>query len=216
LDGFDHAERGKADRRRWAGQEEAVMTKVLVAYGSRHGGTKGIAEKIGEVLRTEGLEVVVAAADQVVDVAAADAFVVGSGVYMGTWLKEPLEFIARNEATLVAHPLWLFSSGPLPGSSASKSSGDPIEDALGPEDGPGSGGRKKVAELSAATHPRDHRVFRGAFDPKDPPRAMSERLVRMMPASKGLLPAGDFRDWDAIETWAREIAAALRPEVVLA
>ena len=186
------------------------MTKVLVVYGSRHGGTRGIAERIGEVLRTEGLEADVAAADQVRDVRAADAFVVGSGVYMGSWLKEAVDFITKNEATLASRPLWLFSSGPLPGSSASKSADDPLADALGPEEGPGSGGRKKIAELSAATHPRDHRVFLGAFDPKDPPRAMSERLVRMMPASKDLLPAGDFRDWEAIEAWARGIAATLR------
>jgi menaquinone-dependent protoporphyrinogen oxidase len=186
------------------------MTKVLVVYGSRHGGTRGIAERIGEVLRTEGLEADVAAADQVRDVRAADAFVVGSGVYMGSWLKEAVDFIAKNEATLASRPLWLFSSGPLPGSSASKSADDPLADALGPEEGPGSGGRKKIAELSAATHPRDHHVFLGAFDPKEAPRAMSERLVRMMPASKDLLPAGDFRDWEAIEAWSREIAATLR------
>jgi menaquinone-dependent protoporphyrinogen oxidase len=192
------------------------MTKVLVVYASRHGGTRGIAKRIGDVLRTEGLDADVAAADQVGDARAADAFVVGSGVYMRSWLKEAIDFIRRNEATLASRPLWLFSSGPLLGSSASKSVDDPLADALGPEDGPGSSGRKKVAELSAATHARDHRVFLGAFDPNDPPRAMSERLVRMMPASKGLLPAGDFRDWDAIEAWAREIAATMRPTVATA
>ena len=36
---------------------------VLVVYGSRHGGTKGIAERIGEVLRTKDLTRVVTAAD---------------------------------------------------------------------------------------------------------------------------------------------------------
>jgi menaquinone-dependent protoporphyrinogen oxidase len=192
------------------------MTKVLVVHASRHGGTRGIAERIGEVLRTEGLEADVAAADQVRDVRTADAFVVGSGVYMGSWLKEAVDFIAKNEATLASRPLWLFSSGPLPGSSASKSADDPLADALGPEKGPGSGGRKKIAELSAATHPRDHHVFLGAFDPNEAPRAMSERLVRMMPASKDLLPAGDFRDWEAIEAWSREIAATLWSSVATA
>jgi len=186
------------------------MTKVLVVYGSRHGATRGIAERIGDVLRTEGLDADVAAADQVRDVRTADAFVVGSGVYMGSWLKEAIDFITKNQASLASRPLWLFSSGPLPGSSASKSADDPLADALGPEEGPGSGGRKKIAELSAVTHPRDHRVFLGAFDPNDAPRAMSERLVRMMPASKDLLPPGDFRDWEAIEAWAREIATTLR------
>jgi menaquinone-dependent protoporphyrinogen oxidase len=190
------------------------MARVLVVYGSRHGGTRGIAERIGEVLETQGLAAEVTAADKAGNVGAADAFVVGSGVYMGSWLKEAIDFIARNEATLASRPLWLFSSGPLPGSSADTHADDPRTSALGPVDGPGSGGRKKIAELSASTHPRDHRVFAGAFDPDDPPRAMSERLVRMMPASKGLLPAGDFRDWDAIEAWAREIASALASPAV--
>ncbi len=185
------------------------MTTVLVVYGSRHGGTRGIAERIGEVLRTEGLDAILADAADVRDVGDADAVVVGSGVYMGSWLKEPVAFLERNQAALAARPIWLFSSGPLRGSSASKDGDDPLAEALGPADGPGSGGQKKIAELSAAIHPRDHRVFYGAFDPDDPPRAMSERLVRMMPASKGLLPPGDFREWDLIEAWAREIAATM-------
>lgn len=187
------------------------MTKVLVVYGSRHGGTQGIAERVALVLRDQGIEAEVASAGNIRDVPDADAVVVGSGVYMGSWLKEPLEFIERNQATLASHPLWLFSSGPLRGSTAEKPGEDALENALGPMDGPGSGGRKRIAEITAATNPRDHRVFFGAYDPNDPPKAMSERLVRMMPASKGLLPPGDFRDWDTIDAWAREIAEALVP-----
>jgi menaquinone-dependent protoporphyrinogen oxidase len=85
--------------------------------------------------------------------------------------------------------------------------------ALGPEEGPGSGGRKKIAALSAAIHPRDHRVFYGAYNPEEPPKSMPERLVRLMPASKDILPAGDFREWDAIDAWAGEIAAVLVAKV---
>lgn len=192
------------------------MTRVQVVYGSRHGGTRGIAARIGEVLRAEHIDVEVADANDLSgDPPVADAYIVGSGVYMGSWLREAVGFLERNETMLASRPLWLFSSGPLPGSTA-KMSGDPITDALGPKDGPGSGGRRKIDELSAITHPIDHRVFTGAFDPDDPPRAIAERFVRMMPMSKGLLPPGDFRDWQAIEAWAREIAARLVPEAVLA
>ena len=122
----------------------------------------------------------------------------------------------ENQEMLTAHPTWLFSSGPLLGSSKEQPDTDPIRNALGPADGPGSGGRKKVEALSAAIQPRDHHVFLGAFDPKDPPRAMSERLVRLMPAARNILPPGDFRDWDAIEAWARQIAAALPSPVPVA
>lgn len=189
------------------------MTRVLVVYGSRHGGTKGIAERIGEELRTKGVDAAVTAADLVEDddVNAADAFVVGSGVYMGSWLREPLDVIKHYEETLAVRPLWLFSSGPLPGSSKDTHAADPIENALGPVEGPGSGGRKKIEELVSITRPREHRVFLGAFDPHDPPKAFSERVVRMMPAAKKVLPEGDFREWDEIEAWADQIATELAP-----
>ena len=191
------------------------MTKVLVVHGSRHVGTRGIAERIGAVLRAEGAEAVIAAAHDVTpeDVRSADAFVVGSGVYMGSWLREPLDLVRRHQDVLATRPTWLFSSGPLPGSSKAQPDADPLTNALGPAEGPGSGGRKKVEELSARIGPRGHRVFQGAFDPSDPPKALSERVVRMMPAARSILPPGDFRDWDAIEAWAREIAATLESPV---
>jgi len=185
------------------------MTTVLIVYGSRHGGTRGIAQRIGEVLQAESLEAHVVAADGTGDVSTADAFIVGSGVYMGSWLKEPLEFMRRNQQFLAARPTWLFSSAPLRGSSKESAESDPVTNALGPETGPGSGGRKKVEELTAAIQPREHRVFFGAFDPSDPPRTLAERVVRMVPASKDILPPGDFREWDEIEAWAREIAGVL-------
>jgi menaquinone-dependent protoporphyrinogen oxidase len=191
------------------------MTRVLVAYGSRHGGTRGIAERICEVLRSEGLDATVMTATAATDsdVRAADAFVIGSGVYMGSWLDEPLDFVRRNQATLASRPLWLFSSGPLPGSTKNKEVDDPIENALGPMDGPGSGGRRKVEAISAATGPRDHRVFMGRYNPDDAAMNLPERFMktfmRVIPAIRDVLPAGDFRDWAAIEAWARSIATDL-------
>jgi len=193
------------------------MTQVLVVYASRHGATRGIAQRIGDVLRSEGLDVDITRADEAVGVGAADAVVVGSAVYMGSWMKEAIEFVKRNEVTLAERPLWFFSSGPLPRSSMGKGQGvDPLTDSLGPEDGPGSGGRKKVTEISATTSPKDHRVFLGAFDPDDPAKVTSERLVRMLPAVKKALPAGDFRDWDAIDAWAHQIAATFATPVASA
>jgi menaquinone-dependent protoporphyrinogen oxidase len=185
------------------------MTRVQVVYASRHGGTAGIAERIAAVLRSEGADVVVADAADRPDPDGFDAYVIGSGVYIGSWLKEGTEFLERSQSMLAARPVWLFSSGPLPHPSKTPEATDPLERALGPEEGPGSGGRKKIAAFSAAIHPRDHRVFLGAFDPKDPPKSMPERLVRLMPAARQILPAGDFREWDTIEAWAREIAAEL-------
>ena len=79
----------------------------------------------------------------------------------------------------------------------------------------GSGGRRRIEALAAVIHPRDHRVFQGVFDPADPPKTLPERVVRMMPVAKGILPAGDFREWPVIEEWAREIANELRTPVAV-
>jgi menaquinone-dependent protoporphyrinogen oxidase len=185
------------------------MTRVQVVCASRHGGTAGIARRIGDVISASGSEAVVVDAADRPDPAGFDAYVVGAGVYMGSWLKAGTDWLEAHRSELAARPVWLFSSGPLPGSTKETADGDPLTNALGPSEGPGSGGRKKIDALAAAIHPRDHRVFQGAFDPKDPPKSMSERLVRMMPAAKKILPTGDFREWDAIEAWARQVAAEL-------
>lgn len=188
------------------------MTRVLIVHASRHGGTAGIAEFIGATLQKQGIDVVVAPAVDKPDPTGLDACVIGSGVYMGSWLKEGTDYLEHFGHLLATKPIWLFSSGPLPGSSKeSKTSTDPIENALGPAEGPGSGGRKKIEAAVAIIHPRDHRVFAGAYDPKEPPRSISERFVRMMPAAKDVLPSGDFREWNVIEGWAEGIAKALQP-----
>jgi menaquinone-dependent protoporphyrinogen oxidase len=189
------------------------MNRIQIVYASRHGGTAGIAMRIADVLRSEGADVDVGDAADRPDAAGFGASVIGSGVYMGSWLKEGIEFLERNQATLATRPVWLFSSGPLSETWDATKEQDPLTLALGPEEGPGSGGHKRIAALSAAIRPRDHRVFLGAYDPNDPPKSMPERVVRLIPAARRALPAGDFREWDVIEAWAREIASDLTAPV---
>jgi len=190
---------------------------VLVAAASKHGATEEIATRIGADLVERGVPVEVKKLGEVDDIGRYDAFVVGSGVYMGSWLDEALDFVRRYESVLASRPLWLFSSGPLPGSSKDKAVADPIENSLGPLSGPGSGGRRRVEALSAATGPRDHHVFMGAYDPdaeaKNLPERFMKSFMRVIPAVRDVLPAGDFRDWDAIERWALRIADELASTV---
>ncbi len=173
---------------------------VLVAYASRHGATQGIAERIAEVLSAAGLEAEARPVTSVKSVAEYDAFVVGGAAYMFHWLKEATTFVKRHRAVLAERPVWLFSSGPL-GTDLVDEEGRDIFEATRP---------KEFAELQAMLRPRGDRVFFGAWDPAAPAVGLAERFIRLMPASKMTMPAGDFRDWPAIEAWAAEIAAALR------
>ena len=165
------------------------MQRVLIVHASRHGGTAGIADRIGTVMRSAGVDATVATAAAMPDPQGFDGCLVGAGVYMGSWVKEGSEFLDRYAATLAGMPVWLFSSGPLPGSSKEVAGVDPLENALGPAQGPGSGGRRRIEGLAEVIHPREHRVFQGVFDPADSPKTLPERVVRMMPVREGH-PAG--------------------------
>lgn len=170
--------------------------RVLVVYASRHGGNRGIAERIATILGGEGLDSHAASVRDKPDPTTADALVIGSGVYFGNWLNEGRRYVRKNTKALLERPVWLFSSGPV---------GPPDEETkrdavLG----------RAVAELEVLTNPRDHRVFAGAFDPRDSPKTVGERLMRLLPASRDLLPPGDFREWSAIDAWARAIAREVK------
>jgi menaquinone-dependent protoporphyrinogen oxidase len=173
---------------------------VLVAYASRHGATQGIAERIAETLRGAGLDADARPVGAVKDPAAYDAVVVGAAAYMFHWLKEATAFVRRNRAILAARPVWLFSSGPLGTDLVDKEGRDVFETTR----------PKEFAELQALIHPRGERIFFGAWAPDAPAIGIAERLMRLMPAANGAMPAGDFRDWPAIEAWAAEIAGELR------
>jgi menaquinone-dependent protoporphyrinogen oxidase len=159
---------------------------VLVAYASKHGSTQGIAERIAEKLRQLGKQAEARAVEEVSDPGSYEAFVIGSAVYYGSWLKEATEWVHRHQAVLAGHPIWLFSVGPL-GSEVKNTELQP----------------KEMAQFQQALHPRDQRIFFGALDHKGLsfPERMVVKAVRA--------PEGDFRDWQAIEAWTANIAHGL-------
>ena len=173
---------------------------VLVAYASRHGATAGIAERIADGLQAAGHTVDVRPIDDVRDVTGYDAFVIGGAAYMFHWLKDATAFAKRHRAVLSKHPVWLFSSGPL-GTDLVDEEGRDVLETTRP---------KEFEELQSLLHPRGEKVFFGAWDPDAPAIGMGERLMRLMPKAKAAMPVGDFRDWEAIDAWAREIAAEIQ------
>ena len=160
---------------------------VLVAYASKHGSTQGIAERIAEQLRQLGKEAEARPVEEVTDPGSYEAFVIGSAVYYGSWLKEATEWVHHHQAVLAGHPVWLFSVGPL---------GTEVQDA---EQQP-----KEMTEFQQAIRPREQRIFFGALDHSH--LSFAERV--MVKAVRA--PEGDFRDWQVIEAWAASIARDLR------
>jgi menaquinone-dependent protoporphyrinogen oxidase len=155
---------------------------ILVAYASKHGSTQGIAEQ----LRQLGKEAEARPVEKVSDPGTYEAFVIGSAIYYGSWMKETTEWVHHNQAVLAGHPVWLFSVGPL---------GTEVKNA---EQQP-----KEMTDFQQAIRPRDQRVFFGALDHSH--LSFAERV--MVKAVRA--PEGDFRDWQVIEAWAASIARDL-------
>jgi len=159
---------------------------VLVAYASRRGATRGIAERIAGRMRAGGLDVHLDPLLGREQVGRFQAVVLGSPIYSHEWEPEAVDFCRRNAAALADHPVWTFSVGwPAHGSTA------PPPDA------------RNLAEVHRLVAVRDHRFFLGALDPAELP-ALQRLVFRMRGRT-----SGDLRDWAAIDSWTDEIGRQL-------
>ena len=164
---------------------------VQVICGSRLGATREIADRITHRLARAGLDARSLAPEDVPDEPGADAYVLGSGVYGGHWQKALAAFVRDHATTLRQRPVWLFSSGPVGDMAVRATPTDP----------------KEAGELRRLLGARDHRVFAGALNRDRVEDSDLSRLERLI--THQFIPEGDWRDWDAIDRWADEIASAL-------
>lgn len=160
------------------------MTRVLVAWGSKLGGTEGIARTIAEALRREGMDADAQPASKVRDVKGYDAAIVGGGLYANRWHRDAYRLVSRNVAALRRMPVWLFSSGPL------DNSADIKEIPPAPQ----------VSVLMERLGAQGHVTFGGRLSPDAkgfPAEAMAKKH------------SGDWRNEDRIKAWADDVAGAI-------
>jgi menaquinone-dependent protoporphyrinogen oxidase len=165
--------------------EDRIMN-VLVAYASKHGSTREIAEVIVRNLREGGIMADLLPARDVSSIGEYDSVIIGSAIYVGQWQKDALDLIERAEPVLKTKRVWLFSSGPI---------GDdpyPVEEP------------PITCQLLERTGAIEHQSFTGKLDRTS--LGFGERMI----ATVVRAPEGDFRDWDAIRAWASYIARHLR------
>jgi menaquinone-dependent protoporphyrinogen oxidase len=158
--------------------------RVLVTWGSKRGGTEGIARIVGDTLRAQGMDVDLIAARDAIRVCGFDAVIVGGALYAGRWHRAARRFVARRQRDLRAVPVWFFSSGPLDDSSD--------RHAIPPT--------PQVQMLMERVGAIGHVTFGG--------RLSSD--ARGFPASAmAKKHAGDWRNEVRIRSWATEVARNL-------
>lgn len=160
------------------------MAEILVAYATKMAGTKEIAEAIAARIRAASHEVTVLDAADVRTVTPYKAVVLGSALYAGRWRPEAVKLLKRNVDLLAHKPVWLFHSGPL-----------------GPEQIP-QRAPGKVRELATRIGAEEPTTFGGRLTPETAKGFIARKMANSA-------TAGDYRDWDAIELWAYNIAQQL-------
>ncbi len=158
--------------------------RVLVVYGSRMGGTQGLAEWVGRELEANGLEAKVVPASAVKTLHGFDAVILGGALYSLRWHKDARSFVRRHRKALATVPVWFFSSGPLD-DSATMQEIPPVRFV------------KKAMERIGA---RGHATFGGRM-PADAKGFPAGSMARDN--------AGDWRDEDHVRDWTKRVAEEL-------
>jgi menaquinone-dependent protoporphyrinogen oxidase len=159
--------------------------QVLVTYGSKMGGTAGLAEMIADALRRRDVTVEVSPAAAVRSLAGFDAVIVGGALYAARWHRDARRFVTHHRRELRELPVWLFSSGPL---------GDAEQR---PDIPPVRGVRKLMRRIGA----RGHTTFGGRLEP-DAPGFVAQAMAKSS--------AGDWRDPDQADLWIAEVVTELQ------
>jgi len=183
------------------------MAKALIVYGTRYGATASTSEEIAEVLHQEGFDVRVVNAkkDKVHDITEYDLVIVGSGIQVNRWTKEPEKFLKKFQKELAKKKVALFvccgSAQPL---KEEEKKPEEIEKA-----------RRKYLEEKAAKYnlqPVALGFFGGVYNFNKVPWLFRKFMAAVKPQ---LEEAGvkqtkpglyDTRDLNAIRDWAKEIA----------
>jgi len=155
--------------------------RVLVTWGSKLGGTEGIARTVGDELRRDGLDVVLAPASEVRSLDGYDAAIVGGALYANRWHRAAHHLVTRHAGALRRMPVWLFSSGPL-------------DDSADEKDIPPT---REVSALMQSVGALGHRTFGGRL-PEDARGFPAAAMAKTM--------SGDWRNTERIRIWAAELA----------
>ena len=164
------------------------MASVLVAYATKYGSTREVAEAIAAKLRECRATIDVRAAGDVASLDGYDAVVFGGALYFFRLRREGRRFLSRHRKALSEMPVAVFGMGPIE---------DTEEQYVG--------ARKhldKSLVKNQSISPVAVAVFGGVLDPT------GLRFPDANPAMKKLSPC-DLRDWGAIEAWADTLPRAL-------
>jgi menaquinone-dependent protoporphyrinogen oxidase len=197
------------------------MGRILVAYATMAGSTADVARAVGEEIAKSGLQVEVLPIREVRDLAAYDGVVVGGPMIMG-WHRQALGFLKKHRSALQHIPLAVFVMAMSLTQTGEMGAGDvpvTVDEKL-PKPPAKEGSlsfKERYARLSNYLRPIVSSIH--------PARPMSIGIfggrleygrLKWWAVLFAMLviqaPAGDRRNWPAIQSWAAGLPEVLQLE----
>lgn len=157
-----------------------VDRPILIAYATRGGTTQGLAEAIARVMREKGALFEVRPVEQIRDLSAYRAVVLGSGVRDEKWLPEAIHFVSDHQQTLAKLPLVYF----LVYSQLLQEFPQRIEEVLG-----------HLSEVRRTAEPIEVAIFSRDQRSVPPQMLVNARAI----------PQGKWSGWEPISSWAERV-----------
>jgi len=191
------------------------MSKILVSYSTNSGSTADVAEKIGEVLKQEGHSAEVKPIADVIDLEEYEAVIIGAPMIFG-WHQTARQFVTRHQSVLSTRKVAYFACAMR----LTEAPGEKLPDvplALDPslKASPVKNGTLSIKErfttigyylkpmqkAAPNIHPISVAFFNGKLEMY---RLKWWQAAFVMLVVQGV--PGDYRDWDYIQSWSKEIS----------
>ncbi|MFC1975035.1 flavodoxin domain-containing protein [Chloroflexota bacterium] len=195
-----------------------MTSKILIAYTTSSGSTTAVAKAIRDELSQSGTAVDLQQFEEVTDLSAYDAVIVGAPMILG-WHKKAVKFVEQHQETLSRVPVaYFFTALNLTKPSQENINGVPITcdptlakapqnpNKLSPKEkhGTPAGYLTPVLEKVPKVKPVSVGFFGGKLDYSQLsifPKLFVKIIIRGQ--------EGDFRNWEAIRTWAASLNSVL-------
>jgi len=170
--------------------------KILVTYASQGGSTAGVAEAISQLLVSNGASVDALPVKEATNLNQYQAVIIGSAVHSGKWMPEASAFVEHHQNNLRQIPTAIFQV-----CMTLAASNDQYKSLV----------PNWLTPVHNQIRPISEASFAGALMPNQYSK-LSEKIGLRIFLAAIKLKAGDYRDWEAIRTWAEHVSLLLMPK----
>lgn len=171
--------------------------KVLVAYDTGSGSTEEVVDFIGNILSQDGNIVEFKNIRDEIDLTSYDSIIIGSAIRYDNWMSNARKFVKNNQEILSKIPVAFFFTCLV----LSRKTDKTIRIAKGYSD--------KLYDIAPRVKPISVGGFAGVLDYSKislvPRLILKLYLVILRVKEKIRVKEGDYRDWDAINSWVKSI-----------